>query len=381
MNNIYKLILVFTFFSFTCCTPKKQREGKFLLKLSEQPFTEIYIGKTNSPTTNCMQLINHKGKTLLAYQSRGKISFFNIDNGELFHKIQYEKEGPNGIEGLRSFYFVSFDTIYTFSGIPWYFFHTDSAGRVIKKHDISYLKVDEVPVCINADFYHFNNKIIRQGNKLHIPTYLYDTNLKNDITEYSMGILFDLLTDSAEFSDIKYPSISPTQYYYSRDFGDGKWIYKFIYMNDLYVTKNGEEYQQLELKSTKAPSKLPEYKENPDMKTSLMSAVSNPRYLSLVYDKWNSLFYLFFYPGEVVSSNQELSYYFSKIENTNSFSVTILNDDLEVIGETMMPEERFNPQMYFVGESGLHFALHINHPDFDPDYLKFARFTVEPVKE
>ncbi len=28
---------------------------------------------------------------------------------------------------------------------------------------------------------------------------------------------------------------------------------------------------------------------------------------------------------------------------------------------------------------GNHFALHVNHPKFDPDYLKFVRFNIEEL--
>lgn len=380
MKNYIKSTLFFIICCSACSTPQKQQDLKLTLELTEQPFKEIFIGASNSPATNCMQLIDYEDKTLLAYQSRGKISFFNMDNGELFHKIQYESKGPNGIEGLRSFYFIDFDTIYTFSGIPWFFFHTDSSGRVVKKFEIDYLKVDGVPACIDDDFYKNNKRVLKVGDKLHIPTYLYDSNLKNDVTQYATGIVLNLLTDSVEFSNVKYPEIDPARYFYSREFGNGQWVYSFNKMNDLYVFTNKNKWDIIPDKSRYIP-KIPRLQFFTDMNQSLYHLVSTPGKLSLVYDKWNNYYYLFFYPGIIIDKGTEMSHLYSLLENKKTFSVIILNENFEVIGEKKMSRDTYNPEMYLLSKKGLHFALHINHPDFDPDFLKFATFNVKTINE
>lgn len=380
MKNYLKLTFSYLICCFACSAPQEQQALKYKLELSEQPFNEIFIGKTNSPSTNCMQLIDYKGVDLLAYQSREKISIFNMDNGELVHKIEYETKGPNGIEGLRSFYFVDFDTIYTFSGIPWYFFHTDSSGQVIRKHEIDYLKVDGVAVCIDSDFYHINKRIVKVNNNLHIPTYLYDTNLKNDITEYATAIKFNLKTDSAEFVNHNYPEICPTQYFYSREYANGNWVYSFNKKNGIYVFNNAVGWKIIPDNSQYIP-KIPKLQFFPDMNQSLYHIISTPSKLSLIHDKWNNLYYVFYYPGIKTDKDSELSYKYSLMENKNLFTVVVLNEDFEVVGETKMPKEKYNPEMYLVSKTGLHFALHINHPHFDPDYLKLATFSIKPIKE
>jgi hypothetical protein len=64
-------------------------------------------------------------------------------------------------------------------------------------------------------------------------------------------------------------------------------------------------------------------------------------------------------------------------DTSASFSVILLNEQMEVFGETIMPFQIYDLGSFFISEYGLFIALHVNHPEFDPDGLKHARFTVE----
>jgi hypothetical protein len=375
MKYVISAIILIAFCFYSCSNSKEMTHE---LKLSANDKVEIFIGPKISCETKCMQLIRYKEKDLLAYQNKGEIYFFDL-NGNLFHTIKYEAKGPNGIEGLRGFFFVDFDTIYTFPGIPWYFFHTDSSGQVIKKMDITNLKVDSGPACINDDFYFNPNEMVKKNNNLYLPTYLYDYNLENEIVNYSTGIIYDTKTDQSEFSPYHYPPIDPTQYMHSRTHGNNRWVYSFSNLNKLFLFNMNKKSQSRQCKSRYAPDKIPKYQTNPDIEKEVHNTVTNPSYYGILFDKYKKIYYRLFYPGIEVDKNTELSKYFSLIESPKLFSVIILNENLEVIGETLMPEDSYNPYMNFINKDGLHFALHVNHPDFDPDYLKFARFSVEKI--
>ena len=153
----------------------------------------------------------------------------------------------------------------------------------------------------------------------------------------------------------------------------------FIFDHNLYVRKRGEENYEEKAAKSKLSNKNDLYEEKASGFDRLVNAATNPRYKSLIYDPWREVFYRLFYPGIELSYDKEENDYNSIIESPRNFSVIILNKDLEVIGETEMPQNTYDPNTQFVNEDGLHFGLSAKNPDFDPNYLKFARFTVEEL--
>ena len=60
------------------------------------------------------------------------------------------------------------------------------------------------------------------------------------------------------------------------------------------------------------------------------------------------------------------------------FSVLVLDKELRVIGETMLPKDTYRSDLVLVGERGLYFSEnHYKNPSFDEDVLKFRLFRLE----
>ena len=85
----------------------------------------------------------------------------------------------------------------------------------------------------------------------------------------------------------------------------------------------------------------------------------NPHYLSIIHDKYRECTYRYFYPGVKLKDNEDPRKMF---ENRKRFSIMILDENLDIVGETMMPDNTYNPFMSFVAEDGLYIALHCDHP-------------------
>ena len=86
-----------------------------------------------------------------------------------------------------------------------------------------------------------------------------------------------------------------------------------------------------------------------------------------------------------ISHIQLILFYLQKEENLfdliqsgrNRFSVLILDKDLNLVGETLMPDNCYRSNLYYVGDDGLYMSTnHYNNPDFDEDSLRFERFIV-----
>lgn len=108
------------------------------------------------------------------------------------------------------------------------------------------------------------------------------------------------------------------------------------------------------------------------------NSVKNPRYLSIVYDKYRNCYYRFFKPGYNIKKNEDPELF---LEYPYQFSIIVLDENLNVKGETLMPPEKYDPFMFFIAPDGLYLALHCNHPEYNPDSLMFERFNFEDKEE
>jgi hypothetical protein len=195
----------------------------------------------------------------------------------------------------------------------------------------------------------------------------------------STDIVFDKNSKSLQLADRYYPS----DYEYlrcddnsafSRDFGNDKWVYSFLFNNDLLVYDLDGKQKIVACKSKFAKSSL----DIPDGKNVNQSLW--PRYTSLIYDKWQNVFYRIFLHDTPITKETTREKICDLIDNPEVFSVIVLDENLNVIGETEMPKNMYNPEMFFVNKSGLNFAFHVLHPQFDPDYLKFGSFKVKSIE-
>lgn len=56
------------------------------------------------------------------------------------------------------------------------------------------------------------------------------------------------------------------------------------------------------------------------------------------------------------------------------FSIIVLNENLEIMGETLFPEYTFNPNLFMVLEDGLYLSTsHIKNPNYSDNELCFHR--------
>ncbi|GAH75481.1 unnamed protein product, partial [marine sediment metagenome] len=102
-------------------------------------------------------------------------------------------------------------------------------------------------------------------------------------------------------------------------------------------------------------------------------------YINFYYDKYRNVFYRFVTPGIEVDKSDNIR---DLIEYKPVFSIMILDADLQVIGEELMPRDKYNSSMAFVGKEGLYISTnHIRNPDFSADYLRFELFKLEKKQD
>lgn len=97
-----------------------------------------------------------------------------------------------------------------------------------------------------------------------------------------------------------------------------------------------------------------------------------PTYGNLIYDKYRRLYYRFAFPETELEDGED---HMEIIHNGRKlFSIMVLDEDLNVLGETIFPEYTYNPNLFFISKNGLYLSVsHFKRPDFDENMLRFQK--------
>lgn len=103
-------------------------------------------------------------------------------------------------------------------------------------------------------------------------------------------------------------------------------------------------------------------------------------YGKILYDKYRNVYYRFVYPYCEIDdySGDYLDLYRS---GKKTFSIIVLDKQLNVIGETSFPPYTYNSNLAFILEDGLYVSLnHIKNPDYSDDILRFQKLELKERK-
>lgn len=375
------ILIAISVILWSCSNTKDQNANTH--QLIKDSNTEFYVGPTLYPSCKSVHHFHHNGQELLAYVNRGiDILFFSITEQKLIHEINYDQNGPNKVSSIRGLYVHNMDSILLLTSDPNILILSDSTGNILKRIKVPLIKNKDCISMYVSNVQRVNNPVVEIDFKLYFSTFTNNSPVLNESLNTSMGISYSFVKDTVDIIDIFYPNSidfsHDGSWVYSREYANKKWIYSFIYSNKIMeINENGNiRFYPSKSKFAGRKQSFKGVKTNNHFKEIL-----KPRYSSIIYDKWRDVFYRIFLTEIDFKRNFSDEDYFDLIENPPAFSVLILSKNLDVIGETLMPERYYNPEMCFIDKSGIHFALHPNHPEFDPDYLKFTNFIIKPISK
>ncbi len=347
---------------------KQLKRNEDLIKIQIPPFV-------NSQTKD-IQYFTNNGENILAYGSNNQIYFFSLDSLTIVKSTNYQQYGPQGIPNFMGFHVLNMDSIILTS---------QRSIIITNSNDSIYTKLDLLewnskfiqPFHIFSPSARSDFHPVRLNNKLYFSTFQFDIE-SSDFSETSIGLYYDLNNNSIHEMEFNYPKF-PRNYEsinhnVSRVYRNNKWIYSFGVLDDVFVFDNTGNYDMYPLRSLSHAKKV-----RINNEYSYINAIRSPSYMSIKYDPWRDVFYRIFYPGYEVQNNKDEDYYHSLVETPPLFSVIIIDSNFRIIGETTMPFQHYDPHSNFITKEGLFFGLHVNHPEFDPDYLSFARFSLESI--
>lgn len=157
---------------------------------------------------------------------------------------------------------------------------------------------------------------------------------------------------------------------YSRSFDGQRFVYSFIYDESVYVANIAHD----SIRKVSVKSEYIDQVQLPDELTAqAIDFCQNAMYGDLIYDPYREVFYRIAYPSTTIEKGvkaMELIEYGRK-----TFSIIILDKELNKLGETLFPNYTYNSRQLLVLPDGLYICnSHFMNPDFNDDILSFIRF-------
>ncbi|MCQ2239975.1 MAG: DUF4221 domain-containing protein [Bacteroidaceae bacterium] len=311
-----------------------------------------------------------------------QIFMYDITGGEPVKVVNYHKEGPDGIGVVYSHYMKSWNE-FLIPGQNRTIYILDSCARIREKMDFSQVKgvtgfesYADNPFVIKDDIL-YSYQSSRRGA---------DHCLQDSPTEIALNLKTKEFVHSPNLSSDEIKNYLIGKNVTQSEVGmiykclNGKsLVYSFAYNEDLIVMSM--DFRDISYK--KAVSKyigqlkIPDYPESMDFDERCRQTCTNPYYGQIVYDPYRKYYYRFAYPRTELENHTE-SWYDLTQSGRDEFSIIILDEDLNVIGETMFPRDRFRSNLYFVCKDGFYISCnHYKNPGYTDDAFQFVKFEVK----
>lgn len=338
-----------------------------------------------------------KGKEYLLFQNdrhRGKprLLIFDIEKQNVFKTVPLYEEGPNGIPVISGGWPLDMDH-FIVTTLSIYCCIVDNKGNILNKlqlYDGGWKDWKELykDYCFSTFKNYCASPAIVRDSLLYFNQYRTGYPHKpGDWKNTSMFAYANLNDGKMSKTAFTYPSIFNEEEVLTTKSYDPVFSYadtgkdvavSLKQYDSILVSSDFKNVRTYNAKSRYFPSIRPRlYNAYKDLLVWMQEEYLKPRYHHLLYDKYRDVFYRFalmpyqFPQGKIPTGDP----------SGQEFSVIILNNKYEIIGETKFPGNTYHYRMCFVGKKGLYLSLNNqeNH-NFDEDKLEFRCFTLKENK-
>lgn len=312
-----------------------------------------------------------------------QLLFFDTSIEKCIRKVTCHKEGPNGIGNAYDYYVKDWDEIYwNEPGGGQFLIRVNGKGE--RQGNYSFRQD------INGDYLPPFKDVIFVDSLFYIQLYHYNHNQKEDIT-HVVAVL-----DTTNKTVKQLPFYHPTEptlddlYQMRLCVGDEdvNWLYdgkNFIYVfgqNDsIYVASpNHEKTEAYNAKSKYLkPAKYHIKEPFPNLNSYFIGCNQLQFYDRIYYDKYREVYYRLAYPESEVDpkENQRDIWSFGR----RTCSIVILDKNFRIIGETLLPDYRYQNRSIVVLKDGLYICdSHYKREDYDENIWSFQQFDLVKKK-
>lgn len=363
----YSLFFFFLFLSVACSTDKKY--GACHLEKTDETIS-FPIDTDTKNNFNIYSIYKDKdGKEYFTFQNHenNTIHFYDLKQQKPAFRITPPQEGSNGVGRTFGYYIQNLDSIYVFSLY-------ENTLYVINK-DCELLEKKSFPELGRSKFMATAFQTpVRLGGTLHT---CIEPNRWIDHDPVSAAL--DMDTKEIKKLPFDYPDYPGSEVKlkrygmeasFSRCYDGEHFVYSFHYDENIYVaTPEHDSIRKVPVKSKYFDRvQLPD-----ELTASPEDFCRNAWYNNLLYDPYREVYYRIAYPPSTLDKgirSMELLQFGRK-----NFSIIILDKNFRILGETLFPDNTYNPQIIFVRPEGLYISdSHYLNPRFSDDILSFQKY-------
>lgn len=377
-NNIL-IVFLMMFYFLSCNNKKNDRNDTYFLDESEKQLSFFLDKSTKNFIIALFPYIDCDGKEYLTFQNFGQneILFYNMDSGNLEFKVKPEFTGQNGVGEFVGYFIHNLDSIFLTSSSIEEITLINKSATVIDKYQ--YEKSEDGAFLTKS--YSISSiycPIVLIEKKMFIMSGCNRWAEQNPISA-----VLDLENKLVHVLPFSYPTFPEAdnkakragiEEYVSRCFDGENFVYSFHYDEEIYITSVDHRSN----KKIKVKSKyIDKVKYLDDYgNTTFKDVCVNPKYGNLLFDKYRNVYYRISYPQTEIDNNLNALEVFKY--GRRNFSIIIMDEKFNVIGETLFPDYIYNSTLMFIREDGLYISdSHFLNPNYSDDELSFKRFTLK----
>ncbi len=386
MRKILFLILILSGI-ISCDSGKKNNNGENIsIKASYNanliPSGEKLSFDVDSKTVNrsiCMIPHVAPDSSVYLFYLNGQgndIYIFSLDSEKVVKTIKLNSQGPNGVGPMvRGFEVLDMNTLCITSAFMRKLYFVNSDAKLLSTIDYSkYIQDYHIHAGITWTF--SNKRIGFKDGLIYLPFHPgydsgnYQTVLPENIR---MIAVLDTINKTAGTLNIGFPKNYWQNNFYSTFFGffiyKGTFFINYVNDNRVLASQNSQDWESYVIKSKFA-----------DVKHVIPSERGEGAgYCRLVADPYKDIFYRFVIHEQIGVKNRT---HIDMIRYPKNFSIIILDNKLNIIGETLLPPDTYDANGYFITKDGLYLSLsNPYNPEYNIDKLEFQLFKLQQNEE
>jgi len=331
-----------------------------------------------SPTSYCQYAEVNGNEFIVLMQKLGNIFVYDLNDRKLIKEIHPQADGPDGLgASISNIYFINFDTIFVVTNGYRDVLHIiDSNAHIVNKTKIDINYNPYIPISWIGK----SSEISYHDGFLVLPNMILQPEGWAERDKYSLGYCYNFKTGEQSRYHVNYPNMiqvgeeNPSDAMSFVINGD-KTIVRYDHDHYIYVY-NDSTWTPYYMKSKYVTKPLlKQYVDNIDFNGQIARLVESPRYEYLAYDKYRNVYYRLVYHGESVN---DIDNPMSQREFHKTFSIMIIDENFNLIGETIMPDNTYIMDSFFINEAGMWISTnHPKNPEFEEDVITFRLFELK----
>jgi hypothetical protein len=357
-----------------------------LIELVQTGIKEFTLDDETALPLDYMQYIDTDSASYLLFVNEAynnSIYFYNYETTDFARKIQYDKEGSNGVHKIRGCLYVNDDSIFVYNYWGYTLYLTNAKAEVKDKY-----KLYEIPESLDdrtrmiypSPYPQTATPIKKIGNKIYLFGFVageidYETSTNRPnctILDLERDTFFNSVSSPPQYIKYNWGGGFMRLAYY--DVADSALVVSFpVDHNIIRVTQ--DKHQETFYAGSSRIDKIKSYPQRkglmPESGKERIWMMGIPDYQNILYDKYRKLYYRIarlpwtdFKPGER--------------GNKKPVVVIVLDSRLYYLGEVLLPDSvKWYPYSSFVSREGLDIQVITN----DEDKLTYYLFNVKKNEE